>query len=187
MTNRKPRHTYLADDPEFAFQIPGWEQYGVTQDGRVRRLDTGKWLTPCVSCRGGYLTVALWVRGKGHTKYVHQLVAETFYGPRPSPSYDTAHSDGNKMHNHFRNIRWATRAENEADKLLHGRSNRGERNGSAKVTDQQADEIRALSETLCRSTGGVKFKKGELGKLAAKYGITKSAVYQIISGMRRAA
>ncbi len=187
MTKRKPRHQTLLIDSEFAFQIPGHPAYGITPDGRVRRLDTGRWLVPVEAQRGGYLQVALWENGIGKTCYVHQLVAITFHGPRPSSDHDAAHDDGNKLNNHYVNVFWKTQSENERDKIRHGTTNRGERNGAAKVTDAQAEEIKLRSQTLPRSTGGVKFKKGALPKLAAEYGITASAAWQIINGYRRSA
>lgn len=187
MTQPVPRHQKMVLENDFPFQIPGWPNYGVTLDGRVRRLDSGKWLSPCASKRGGYLQVSLWHAGKGRLKYVHQLVALTFHGPKPSPKHDVAHHDGDKRNNHYSNLRWATRAENEADKVRHGRSNRGERNGAAKLTDAQSAELRSRAASLPRSSGGVKLRKGVLQKLAAEYGITPSGVWQIINDYRRAA
>lgn len=161
--------------------------YEVSESGQVRRIGKAAWLSPALAKRGGYLQVSLWESGKGKTWWVHQLVALTFIGPRPSPKHDAAHFDGDKQNNHRTNLRWATRAENEADKVRHLRSNRGERNGSAKVTNAQAEEIRQRAATLPRSSGGVRLRKAELPKLAADYGITASAPWQIINGTRRSA
>lgn len=187
MTDRKPRHQTLLIDSEFAFQIPGHPAYGITPDGRVRRLDTGRWLAPVEAKRGGYLQVALWEKGVGKTYYVHQLVAITFHGPRPSADHDAAHDDGHKLNNHYCNVFWKTQSENERDKIRHGTSNCGERNGAAKITDAQAGEIRQRALTLPRSTGGVRFKKGTLPALAAEFGVTPSAAWKIINGYRRSA
>ena len=62
--------------------------------------------------------------GKHH--YVHRLVCEAVNGPPPTPRHEVAHSCGNgdqgccaKQH-----LRWATRAENIADRLLHTRGSR---------------------------------------------------------------
>jgi len=185
MTQRKPRHLTLTDDPEFAFQIPGAPSYGITQSGRIRRLDTGRWLKPCHSKRGRYLHVALWENGHGRLRPVHQLVALTFHGSRPSPKHDAAHYDGDKENNHYTNIRWATRSENERDKVRHGRSNRGERNGSAKLTDDAVRKILLGVPNLPRSSGGKRIKKGTLQALAREYGVSANMVWQIINGRRR--
>lgn len=165
--------------------IPGHPFYEATAVGEIFRVDNIRPLRPAVGKRGGYLQVSLWEYGRSKTFYVHQLVAITFHGPRPSLRHHAAHRDGSKTNNIPDNVQWITKEENEADKIAHGRTNRGERNGSAKVTDAQADEIRRRAKTLPRSTGGVKFKKGALPALAAEYGITASAVWQIINGYRR--
>lgn len=166
--------------------IPGYPHY-VTDAGEVFREGSVNPLKPATAKRGGYLQIPLWTGGKGKTCYVHQLVALAFHGPRPSPRHHAAHRDGDKKNNTPTNVQWITKEENEADKILHGRTNRGERNGSAKVTDAQAAEIRERAKFLPRSTGGVKFKKGALPALAAEYGISANAAWQIIHGYRRAA
>lgn len=166
-------------------RIPGWPAYCVSESGKVGRIGKPGWLSPSRSKRGGYLIVSLWTNNRGVTKPVHQLVAIAFIGPRPSRAYDCAHFDGDKGNNHWRNLRWATRAENEADKVRHGVSNRGERNGSAKLTDEQTVEIRRRASVLPRSAAGVRVRKGGLQTLAAEYSVTPSAIWQIINGYRR--
>ena len=109
--------------------------YGVTEYGDVVRLDTWRLKRPSHRYqRGGYFAVSLWEQGKERRWYVHQIVAHVFHGPRPSPKHDCAHTDGNKRNNHYTNLRWCTRADNEHDKIEHGRSNRGDRNGMSAVS-----------------------------------------------------
>jgi len=108
--------------------------YGVTANGEVISLRTGKPLRPALRGSAGYLGVSLWEGGKGRTWFVHQIVAHVFHGPRPSRKHDCAHRDGNKLNNHWRNLRWCTRAENERDKIAHGRSNQGDRNGMSAMS-----------------------------------------------------
>lgn len=131
------------------------------------------------------MQVSLWENGKGRTFYVHQIVCISYHGPRPSPRHHAAHRDGDKMNNTPGNVQWVTKEENEADKIAHGRSNRGERNGSAKLTDEQAIEVRVRAANLPRSSGGKRMKKGALDPLAQEYGVTASCLRQIITGQRR--
>lgn len=166
--------------------IPGYPHFA-TDLGQIFRIGSPVPLTPCAAKRGGYLQVAMCSEGKQKTLYVHQLVALAYHGPRPSPRHHAAHRDGNKLNNCPDNVQWITKEENEADKIAHGRTNRGERNGSAKVTDAQALEIIERAQRLPRSTGGVKLKKGYLAALAAEYGLTPSGAWQIINGYRRTA
>jgi hypothetical protein len=55
-------------------------------------------------------------------------------------------------------LRWATRKENEADKISHGTHNRGERHGQSKLTESMVLEILAtkdLSHQIIASRYGV--------------------------------
>ena len=75
-----------------------------------------------------------------------RVVCERAHGPAPSRAHEAAHSCG-KGHlgciapGH---LSWKTRAENQADRIDHGTHTRGERGGSAKLTELQISEIRAL-------------------------------------------
>jgi len=52
-------------------------------------------------------------------RYIHQLVAEAFLGPRPE-GMDVAHWDGKPGHNAASNLRYASRSENQLDMRRHG-------------------------------------------------------------------
>src|SRR5579875_178395 len=129
--------------------VVGFPDYEISEDGRIRRVGKPRpgyphkhELIPWVFDRYGHMTIRLTVNGKRYTRAVHRLVAETFIGPRPTPRHGVAHWDGNPAHNHWKNLRWATQAENAADTVRHGRTNAGEKNPSAKVTAAQVAEIR---------------------------------------------
>jgi hypothetical protein len=136
ITGERPTRVF-----EESKRCPGFPAYSISESGRVSRIGHPGYRKQQITKRGGYVAVSLWSNSKGHLKTVHRLVALAFIGPQPSPKHEVAHNDGNKRNNHWSNLRWATRKENEADKVLHGRSNRGERNGMAKLTDSQAAEI----------------------------------------------
>lgn len=81
------------------------------------------------------------------TGIVHRIVCEATNGPPPAPGYDAAHSCGKGRFgcvspNH---LSWKTRIDNEADKSAHGTDNSGERNGKAKLVE---DDIRAIRSSL---------------------------------------
>lgn len=76
--------------------------------------------------------------------YLHRLVAETFHGA-PPPGQEVRHLDGNKKRNSEDNLRWGTRAQNAADKVIHGTAPLGENHGGAKLTDQEVLLIRRLA------------------------------------------
>jgi hypothetical protein len=152
--------------------------YEVSSHGRVRRRETGYVRKALVAKRGSYLVVGLWENGAEKLWPVHQIVCLTFHGPRPTPKHDAAHNDGKKPNCHRDNIAWKTRAENEADKVLHGTSNRGERNGMAKLTDAQTAEIIRLAGP--KPPPGRHRRRGALAAIAARFGITKGCIHLIL-------
>lgn len=65
------------------------------------------------------------------------------YGPPPTQDFEAAHSCG-KGHEgccNPKHLRWATKEENQADRIIHGTSNRGIRNGSHKLNENEVLEI----------------------------------------------
>ena len=72
-----------------------------------------------------------------------------------------------------------TRADNNQDKINKGRSIscRGEKNGRCRLSDEEVTEMRRLYEL-----GNIKIKS-----LAAEFGISKSQVWNIVSGAQRGA
>lgn len=100
---------------------------------------------------------------------VPRLACEAEHGPAPSPRHQAAHGCGKghlacvtKGH-----LRWATRPENEADRLIHGTSNRGSQHGMAKLTEADVVQIR----NLC----GHRFQR----EIAEQFGIDQSTVSDI--------
>lgn len=134
--------------------IPGYEGfYEVSNIGRVKSVDRVltrkngykiKVNERIISQRGhpsGYLMVSLAKYGTYEHLLVHRLVAIAFIGECPEGK-EVAHGDGVKTNNHLRNLRYATRKENGADRILHGTSNKGMRNPVSKLTDSDILKIR---------------------------------------------
>ena len=92
----------------------------------------------------------------------HRYICTKIYGPAPTKKHDAAHSCGNKLCMNKRHLRWATRAENEADKKAHGRDNRGSRHGMSKLTAEQVRAIRGAR--MAQKT------------IAHQYGISRATV-----------
>ena len=144
--------------------IPGYEgRYQASDQGRVRsverrvrlvahgvettRLARGKVLRPAPSSSGHLLVVL----GRGNTQSVHAAVALAFIGPRPEKT-DVAHKDGDPTNNAPKNLRYATRSENNQDKVLHGRTT---------LTVEQVRLVREVAPRLPH--GGKKALAQELG------------------------
>lgn len=103
---------------------------------------------------------------------VHRLACEREHGPQPIGMPDAAHRCGNRGCINRRHVRWTTSRENHADKIIHGRTNRGERHGHSKLTTQ---EVLRIKERLA---------VGERKKvIAADYGVVHGCISRIERGI----
>lgn len=151
------------------------DDYEVSSHGRIRRTKKGRNTFPgmirkCRAGRGGYLYFNITIDGKRKTLKVHRMVAETFLGPPPTPKHQVAHYDGDRLHNHLSNLRWATHSENLKDRHRHGTHMLGERNQKAKLTPDQVLAIRNEYASGAANTYG----------LAKKYGVYHTNIQKII-------
>lgn len=135
----------------------------VREDGVILGV-FGRPLTQHVIATSGYLVVTILNR----KHLVNRLVALAFHGDPPVGKNFAAHGDGNKFNNNRINIRWASRIENEADKINHGRTIRGSRHPLSKLKEGTVLDIRADLES------GMRVK--DVGE---KYGITAVQVTKI--------
>ena len=110
------------------------------------------------------------IRINGRMALVHRLSCEFLNGPSPTPEHEAAHGCGNKACVNPRHLRWATPAENSADRVLHGTHPSGELNPRAKITKAAAIEIRSLRGSEKQVS------------LAKRFGISQQTVSQIQSG-----
>lgn len=112
----------------------------------------------------------IWIGGKQVA--VHRAVCETVHGPQPSPGHEVAHLCGNGHRScvNPRHLSWATHAENEAHKILHGTQSRGENHGLSVLTEADVAAIRSLRGRATHK------------EIAAKFGVSKTAVGDIYSG-----
>jgi HNH endonuclease len=146
--------------------------YEISEDGGVRKIIGGRiiYRKPYLSTTGRMMIV---MRSKGIKKATHisRLVCEAFHGNAPTSTHQCAHNDGNPINDHYTNLRWATRSENEMDKVAHGTSNRGERFGRSKLKENQVVKIKlALKEGVHPSV------------LAAENGVAITTIKSIKQG-----
>ena len=161
----------------------GFPQYEVSECGDVRRAVRAAtrqagWRHRGYIDQDGYLQYTLEnAAGEKQRVSAHNLVAAAFLGPQPSPEHEVAHNNGSRIHNHFSNLRWATRAENHADIQVHGSAVKGERNGRAKVTEDDVRSIRTEYREIKASRG-----RRRVGELDRKYGLDRSTIINIAKG-----
>lgn len=131
--------------------IIGWPGYEISSLGNVRSYrsingrgplkTTPRLLKSCKSTYG-YLQSHLYRDGRMFTRLTHTLVCEAFYGKRKQ-GMQCRHLNGDKTDNRLNNLRYGTSKENEADKIAHGRTNRGTRQHCSKLTEADVLAIRA--------------------------------------------
>lgn len=93
---------------------------------------------------------------------VHRIACYLSHGAPPSKTHYAAHSCRNRRCVAPSHLRWATPAENAADKVRDDTDPRGGRHGGAKLTEEQVLEI---------------LKRTELQReLAREYGVSRAAI-----------
>ncbi len=109
---------------------------------------------------------------KGRARSVHRAACESRNGPPPKPKSEACHSCGNGhlgcvtgSHSY-----WGTKSENEMDKVRHNTSNRGERNRTAVLNEDQVRQIRQLIGSRTQAD------------IAAMFGVSRYAIRAIKQG-----
>lgn len=163
--------------------VLGFEgSYEVSDMGRVRSIDRinqrgyslkGKELR-IATTHFGYLSVALSGGSRAECKrhLVHRLVLNAFIGPQP-PGLEGCHNNGIRSDARLVNLRWASRAENYFDSVIHGTAIRGEKHPNAKLT---AKKVMAIFDESRYGEPAI--------KLAVKYGVAPSVVQAILAGKK---
>lgn len=106
---------------------------------------------------------------RGKSVNTARAVCILAHGEPAGDKNEAAHLCGNRLCVNPRHIRWATRRENEEDKLAHGTRLRGSDLTQAKLTEDQVLTIRAQLAERSQSS------------LAREYGVTQSAIWAISS------
>lgn len=160
----------MASKPVILDWLP---DYAIGDDGRIfratwsRAMKAGAEKTQAAD-KDGYLTIGVTIDGRATRCRVSRLVCEAYHGPAPSPEHHAAHNDGDISNNHHGNLRWATPAENAADKAIHGTLRSGERVYNARLNAAAVADIRATPRY-----------PGVLLDLAKKYGVGRMAVAMV--------
>ncbi len=138
--------------------------YLVSRDGTVWSLLTNKTIKQKKS-KVGYFIVIL----QGETRFVHELIATTWLGPRPTTDYVVDHKDGNTENNSVSNLEWVTRQENalRASAVLRQRR----RGTKAVLTEEQVYEARRRCSTGC-----------SLRQIASELKVTEGTIHNAVYG-----
>ncbi len=162
--------------------VVGYEGfYKVSHWGRVRSLDreVAYWRGGTMIRRGillkqsgrKYMMVLLSKYGKVEYMLVHRIVAAAFI-PNPENKPEVNHKDGDKKFNHYKNLEWVTRQENQQHASNTGLLITGSRHKASKLTVSQVKEIRRKYIPYVYS----------LPMLAKEYGISVQSIWAIVNG-----
>lgn len=123
----------------------------------------------------GYVHIAMNKNGIRKTKAVHRLVARAFLSDWDK-NLQVNHIDGDKTNNNVRNLEMCNSSENmkHAYRLGLEKSMAGEKNVCAKLSNTQANEIRAL-----RMTSAI-----TVNDLAIKYNVSTTTIRRILNKKR---
>lgn len=160
-----------------------WKRHGDPLGGRTPVGEARKWVQEvALAHQGDECLTWPFNKGDGHGQIkidgknmpANRYVCTLAHGEPPTPGHEAAHSCGkghlgcvNKGH-----LSWKTRAENFADKLIHGTHNRGERNHCSKLTEPEVREILALRGEVPQS------------QIAEKFGVAFQTISKIHNGER---
>lgn len=97
-------------------KITGYDNYSVSDLGRVRNDKTGKILRP-VANKNRYLIVCLYCNGKQKNEYIHRLVAKAFI-ENPNNLETVNHVNFDVTDNRVCNLEWMTAYDNNANKEI---------------------------------------------------------------------
>lgn len=128
--------------------VKGYKKYfWITETGILISRRTKRILSQTLT-ENGYLTHTTKIGGRRGSNLcfrIHRLVASVFV-PNPENKPEVNHLDGVKTNNKYNNLEWVTGAENIEHAVENGlmKPLLGELSSSAKLTNQQAIEIRNL-------------------------------------------
>ena len=160
---------FLEKSMEKFKQIKGYENYLISDQGRVYSYYTKKFLKPHKNTCG-YLFVVLYKNGVCKNYRIHRLVALTFI-PNPENKRTVNHIDGCKINNHVSNLEWCTNKENIRHAMDTGlRDNKGSKHYRAKLLEKEVLEIRRIF-----ATG--EYTKAALGRM---FGVTRMLISYIV-------
>jgi hypothetical protein len=133
--------------------ILGYPEYLISDQGVVAsaKKNNFKFLKLFRNYAGYEITKLSGLDGREHIFFVHVLVLETFFSPRPE-GLQCRHLNGNKRDNRLVNLDWGTPMENYDDRVRHGTqftlpARFGVDNHKTKLTEDSVREIRSSSKT----------------------------------------
>ena len=150
-------------------EIEGFENYEISNLGKVRNIKSGRMLKPHLN-HNGYLKHHLYRHDKQKELFLHRIIAIAFID-NPGKKPQVNHIDENKLNNDLSNLEWCTAKEN----LIHGtRTKRAAEKLSKKVIQLDLND-NVLNE----------FES--MGQAERETGVPRSNISRCCNGKRKSA
>lgn len=159
-----------------------WRRHGDPLAGSTDMGATLEWLRAHVHHTGSDCLLWPFARTRGYAEtwwngkpaIASRVMCTLAHGEPPTPDHEAAHSCGQGKSGcvHPEHLRWATRVENQADRLLHDTHNRGSRHGMSKLTEDQVRQIKAHLGTRSQAD------------IARDFGVVQQTISDIATGRR---
>lgn len=165
----------ISDFKEEWKQIKGYEDYYISNKGRIKSCKDGKpvnYLKPKVGS-SGYLNISLCKNGKPKSFRVHKLVAEYFVQGKTTDKNVVGHKDGNKLNVYYTNLEWISYHSNNLDAYETGLKVKGENHTLSKLKDCEILDIRILNG----------FGTYNIEQLSNKFKVSTTTINRIISNL----
>lgn len=158
-------------------EIPGFPDYEVSDEGRVRSWKEGRdgghgprILRQMVS-PDGYRHLFLYRDGRMFKMRVHSAVLLAFVGPCPEGE-ECRHLDSDPSNNRLDNLAWGDRLDQWRDRRRQGRAPHGEHHPSHKLTEADVRKIRRLKQSASAR------------ELAGLFGVSHTTILAAVRGKR---
>ena len=154
-------------------QIDGYENYQISNFGRIKRLPSRYRKTEMIIRqmvnRYGYHRITLWKNGQYKRFSVHRLVME-YFSTNPLNKQEINHKDSNPANNRLDNLEWCTHSENVKYAFQYGNKvmTKGESCSWSKIKEDDVHYIRKNYPLL------------NMRELAEKFNLNKTTVWEII-------
>ena len=155
--------------------IPGFSDYEISDQGRLRRIRRVRTSGPrvlagCIGSHGYIQTNLVGDGGVSVGARLHHLVLISFVG-QPGKGQHCRHLNGDPADNRLENICWGSAKENAADKVRHGRAPAGLNHPFSKLGVEDILDIRAA------------IKRGHaLKDIAALFSVSRATIGSIKTG-----
>lgn len=156
--------------------------YEVSNTGFVRNSKTKRILKNSIDSRGYYrVSLSYGKRGMQKVKGVHQLIAIAFV-EKPEGKDFVNHEDGNKLNNHYSNLKWVTPKENTNHAIETGLFN-------VKETTKRATEASILVNGIkveeTNSITGEKTIYNSISECARKHEVSRNEMVKVIKNKNK--